>query len=475
MIEKRSGVILAITSTPAPLGLALVGGMAVAWGAVEAFTRGQHDTRTGTLGLGRGCPMRTVRDGLFILAAAAILLVAGACAHPYPHIQLPSIALGEPSFFPTLEAYAQAPIVGGNRIDLFTSGDTLFPAMLDAIRSAEKTISYAQYTYEEGPIAQDFAEALAERCRANVTVNVLLDGIGSLNMPPEYRTVMTEAGCHVVTFRPLGPFTLGRANNRNHRRLLIVDGRVGFTGSSGIGKAWMGDGHTKEHWRNTDMRIEGSAVAYLQGAFAENWLEATGAVLGGEDFFPRSIGPQGQVYAQVLRSSPSAGSFALYTTFLLAISGAQHSISITNPYFVPDDEMLDALVEAANRGLRVVILVPGVIDHNIVKPAGRREFGRLLQAGVEIYEYHPGLLHAKTMVIDGRWSTIGSTNFDNRSFALNDELNVVIYNAEIGGELERSFAEDISQSKKVEYQEWLQRGMTERLLEILSAPFHDLL
>lgn len=419
--------------------------------------------------------MRTVRGGLFVFVAAAILLWAVACAHPYPHIQLPSIALGEPSFFPTLEAYAQAPIVGGNRVNIFFSGDRLFPAMLEAIRSAEKTISYAQYTYEEGPIAQDFAGALAERCHAGVTVNVLLDGVGSLSMPPEYRALLTDAGCHVVTFRPLGPFTLGRANNRNHRRLLIVDGRVGFTGSSGIGKAWMGDGRTKEHWRNTDVRIEGPAVEYLQGAFAENWLEATGAVLGGEDYFPRPIGPKGQVYAQILRSSPSAGSFALYTTFLLAISSAQHSISITNPYFVPDDEMLDALVKAANRGLRVVILAPGVIDHNIVKPAGRREYGRLLQAGVEIFEYQPALLHAKTMVIDGRWSTIGSTNFDNRSFALNDELNVVTYSAEVAQNLERAFADDLAHSKKVEYQEWLQRGITERLLELISAPFHDLL
>ena len=419
--------------------------------------------------------MRTLGGGVFARVAAAILLCASACSHPYPHILLPSIALGEPSFFPTLEAYAQAPIVGDNRIEIFSRGDRLFPAMLEAIHSAQKTISYAQYTYEEGQIAQDFAEALAERCHAGVTVNVLLDGVGSLNMPLEYRTVMTDAGCHVVTFRPLGPFTLQRANNRNHRRLLIVDGRVGFTGSSGIGKAWMGDGRTKEHWRNTDVRIEGPAVEYLQGAFAENWLEATGAVLGGEDYFPRPIGPKGSTYVQVVRSSPSAGSFTLYTTLLLAISAAQHSIIITNPYFVPDDEMLDALVEAANRGVRVAILVPGEIDHDIVKPARRREYGRLLPAGVEIYVYQPALLHAKTVVIDGRWSTIGSANFDNRSFALNDELNVVIYNTDVAGDLERIFADDLGQSKKVEYQKWQRRGVVERLLEIFSAPLQDLL
>ena len=385
------------------------------------------------------------------------------------------MALGEPSFFPTLEAYAQAPIVGGNRIDILLNGDQLFPAMLEAVRSAAKTVSYAQYTYEEGPIGREFAEALAERCRAGVAVNVLPDGFGTIGMPPEYSTVMTQAGCHVATFRPLNPFAFQSANHRNHRRILVVDGRVGFTGGSGIGASWMGDGRTAEHWRNTDVRVEGRAVEYLQGACVENWLEATGVVLGGEDFFPRPVEPMGQVYAQVVRSSPSAGSFALYTTFLLAISSAQHSIYVTNPYFVPDSEMLDALIQAASRGVRVVLLVPGVIDNNIVKPAGRRVFGRLFQAGVEIYEYQPALLHAKTMTIDGRWSTIGSVNFDNRSFALNDELSVIIYNRHVAASLERAFAEDLLHSKKLEYTEWRHRGLMERLLEIFTLPMHDLL
>jgi cardiolipin synthase A/B len=421
------------------------------------------------------CPTRAIRDGLFALVATAIALCAVACARPFPHVALPSMALGEPSFFPTLEAYAQAPIVGGNRIDILLNGDELFPVMIEVIRSAEKTISYAQYTYEEGSVARDFAEALAERCRAGVAVNVLLDGVGTLDMPPEYYASLKEAGCHVATFRPLGSFAFQRANNRNHRRILVVDGRVGFTGGSGIGANWMGDGRTEGHWRNTDVRIEGPAVEYLQGAFVENWLEATGVVLGGEDFFPRPLGPKGQVYAQVVRSSPSAGSFGLYTTFLLAISAAQRSIYLTTPYFAPDTEMLDALVQAANRQVRVVMLVPGVIDHNIIKPAGGRDFDRLLRAGVEIYEYQSALLHAKTMVIDGRWSTIGSTNFDNRSFALNDELNVVIYNTGVAANLERTFADDLAHSKKVEYREWRQRGVMERLFEFFVVPFHDLL
>jgi cardiolipin synthase A/B len=384
--------------------------------------------------------------------------------------------LGEPSFFPTLEAYAQSPIVGGNHVALFSSGDALFPAMMAAIRTAERTINYAQYTYEEGPIARELAEALADRCRAGVTVNMLLDGVGSLQIPRAYSELLTQAGCHFAIFRPLGTSTPLHTNHRSHRRLLIVDGRVGFTGGSGIGATWMGSGRAEGQWRNTDVRLEGPVVQNLQGAFVENWLEATGIVLGGESYFPpRPVEPKGSTYAQVVRSSPETGGFALYTTFMLAISGARRSIHITTPYFLPDDAMLDVLVQAATRGARVAILVPGVIDHLLVKPAGRAQLGRLLQAGVEIYEYRAALLHAKTMTVDGRWSTIGSANFDNRSFALNEEVNVVVYNREIAGELERIFGADLAYSKPVTYQEWRHRGLIQRLFEVLAIPFHSAL
>jgi len=404
-----------------------------------------------------------------------VVVSTTACARVHPHVLLPSMALGEPSFFPTLEAYAQAPIVGGNRIEILLNGEQIFPAMLDTIRAAEKTITYAQYSYEDGPVALSIAEALADRCRAGVTANVLLDGFGTLQMPAEYSELMRRAGCHVVSFRPLGPFTVLRANNRNHRRILVVDGRVGFTGGSGVGEQWMGNGRVEDHWRDTDVRIEGPVVEYLQGAFAENWLQATGVVLGGEEFFPRPVASRGNVYAQVVRSSPAGGSFGIYTTLLLAISSARRSIYITNPYFLLDDTMLDALSQAASRRVRVAVLVPGVIDHAIVRQAGRRQFGRLLKAGIEIYEYRPALLHAKTMVIDGVWATIGSTNLDNRSFALNDELNLVVYDAGVAQRLEQIFDDDLAYAKRIDYRDWRRRGIKARLLEILSIPLRDLL
>ncbi|HXH83605.1 MAG TPA: phospholipase D-like domain-containing protein, partial [Candidatus Tectomicrobia bacterium] len=340
---------------------------------------------------------------------------------------------------------------------------------------ARRTINYVQYYYEEGPVARDLAAALAERCLAGVGVNVLLDAFGSLAMPADQVELMRTAGCHVAWFRPLGLNVFRRYNNRNHRRILVVDGRVGFTGGSGVSRKWMGNGRVEDHWRDTDVRIEGPAVEYLQAAFAENWLEATGMVLGGEAYFPRPLAARGQVYAQVVRSSPAGGSYALYTTLLLTLSAAQRTVSITNPYFVLDATMLDALRATARRGVRVAVLVPGAIDHNIVRQASRGQYGELMRAGVEIYEYTPALLHAKTMVIDGVWATIGSTNLDNRSFALNDELNLIVYDRQVAGYLEDVFRRDVALARRLTYKEWRRRGLGARVLELLAVPIRDLL
>src|SRR6059036_163305 len=275
--------------------------------------------------------------------------------------------------------------------------------------------------------------------------------------------------------RLLTQYIFRRYSNRNHRRILVVDGRVGFTGGSGVSGKWMGNGRVEHHWRDTDIRIQGPAVEYLQAAFVESWLEATGVVLGGEPYFPRPIEPSGDVYAQVVKSSPAAGSFAMYTTFLLAVNSAQRSIHITNPYFVIDERMRDSLLAVRRRGVRVMVLVPGAIDHNIVRQASRRQFGTMLQAGIQIYEYVPALLHSKTMVIDGVWATIGSTNLDNRSFAANDELNVIVYSREVAQRMETVFAEDIAHSRQVTYKDWKSRGITAKLLETLALPIRDLL
>ncbi len=403
----------------------------------------------------------------------AVVLVT-ACARVNPHVSLPQITLGEPSFFPTLEAYASAPIVAGNTVEFLLNGEQTFPAQLEVIRSATKTITYAQYFYEDGLVSKDIASALAERCRAGIGVNVLLDAFGTFAMPGEYKELMKQSGCHVATFRPLRRLWPGaRTNNRNHRRILVVDGRVAITGGSGVSRKWMGNGRTEDHWRDTDVRIEGPAVNYIQGAFAENWLEATGIVIGGAPYFPAPLSPKGQVHVQVVRSSPAGGSFAMYTAFLLAMASARRSIYVTNPYFILDDKMTEALLTAKNNGAKVVVLVPGKIDHNLVRQASRAEFGRLLKAGIEIYEYRAALLHSKTMVIDGVWGTVGSTNMDNRSFALNDELNVIFYNSDVAKKLEQIFHDDLAHSRPVTYEAWRKRGPKERLLELLVLPIRD--
>jgi cardiolipin synthase len=407
------------------------------------------------------------------LVLAVLLLAAGCATRVHPHLTLPVVQLGEASFFPTLEAYTATPIVAGNRVEILLNGEEIFPAMIRAIRSARRTVTYAQYYWEEGPVARAMAEALAERCRAGVGVKVLLDGFGTLGMPAEHVELMSRSGCHLATFRPLTPWSWPRANYRNHRRVLVVDGRVGFTGGSGISRKWMGNGRIENHWRDTDVQVHGPVVEYLQGAFAENWLEATGMVLGGDAYFPRPQRAGGETYAQVVRSSPAGGSFAMYTMFLLAIASARRSIMISNPYFVPDDRMTEVLQKAVKRGVKVTVLVPGAIDHNLVRQASRGKYGEMLRAGIEIYEYQAALLHAKTMVVDGVWTTIGSTNLDNRSFALNDELNLIAYSPQVGRQLERVFAEDLAHARRVEYGRWSRRGIVDRVLGLIALPIRD--
>ncbi|HEY2922690.1 MAG TPA: phospholipase D-like domain-containing protein, partial [Candidatus Binatia bacterium] len=404
-------------------------------------------------------------------------LFAG-CATVISVERIPEITLGEPSFFPTIEAHTGAPIAGGNRIDVLLNGDETFPIMLRDIKAAKSTITFAQYLYEGGALGRGLAQAFAERCRAGVKADILLDSHGSGKTPAEIIALMRDAGCHVEFFRRVDapaiifPWKLLRYNYRSHRRILVIDGRVGFTGGYGISDAWTGDGRTAEHWRDTNARIEGPVVKFLQAAFAESWLETTGIAIGGEGYFPR-LEPVGKVPAQIVSSSPAGGSFQNYLLFLLSINSARKSILITNPYFIPDDVMTEALVKAVARGVRVVVLVPGEIDSQLTYTASRSHYGPLLLGRVEIFEYQTALLHAKTMVVDGIWATIGSTNLDNRSFALNQELNLTLYDTAVARRLEEIFQEDLKFSKKIIYEEWHSRSIFERIFELFAFPVKE--
>jgi cardiolipin synthase len=409
-----------------------------------------------------GCP----------LTACSLSVFVASCAGLPPPFAPPRVSVGDPSFGPTLEAYTAAPIRSGNRVEVLLNGEQIFPAQLEAIRTAHVSFTYAQYLFETGPPAKALVRAMSERCQAGVHSHILVDGAGSNNMPPEDREALERAGCEVAVFHPLDPSSVWQVNHRNHRRVLVVDGRIGFTGSSGASSKWMGNGRAQGYWRQTDVRLEGRAVNDLQAAFVENWLEATGRALGGEQYFPQ-LTNKGEVLAQIVRGSPERGGFAVYAMFPFVISSAQRSIYLTNPYFVPDEQLMMALIEARQRGVRVVLLLPGAIDHGIVKDASRAGFGRLMDAGVEMYEYQAGLLHAKTLTVDGVWATVGSANLDNRSLALNEEINLVVYDRAVADRLEKIFENDLSYSRLIDAQRWRVRSLWQRFMEFLSMPVRD--
>jgi len=407
----------------------------------------------------------------------AILLFAG-CGKVLAVRQIPEITIGEASFFRTLEAHTDAPIASENRIEVLLNGDETFPSMLREIRKAKSTITFAQYLYEDGSIARELAQAFAERCRAGVKASILLDRHGSGKAPSGIIATMKDGGCHVEYFRRVEadgiifPWKLLRYNYRSHRRVLVIDGRIGFTGGYGISAAWTGNGRTPQHWRDTNARIQGPVVSFLQAAFAESWLETTGIAIGGDGYFPR-LEPSGNVPAQIVKSSPTGGSFQNYMLFLLSINSAKKSILITNPYFIPDSVMTKALVKAASRGVRVVVLLPGEIDSQLTYTASRSHYGPLLLGGVQIFEYKASLMHAKTIVVDGVWATIGSTNFDNRSFALNQELNLTVYDSGMAQRLENVFQEDLRYSAQITYEQWRSRSIFERFVEFFAFPIKE--
>jgi cardiolipin synthase A/B len=357
------------------------------------------------------------------------------------------------------------PMAQGNRVTSLLNGDQVFPAMLDAIRSAKRSIDFETYIYWSGTVGREFGDALAERARAGVPTHLLIDWLGSTKADEKILDAMRDAGVEIVRYRPLRWYSVDRINHRTHRKLLVVDGRIGFTGGVGIADQWLGHAQDKEHWRDSHFRVEGPVVAQLQAAFLDNWVEAEGHVLDGEAYFPRLV-PVGSDFAQVFRSAPGEGSASMRLMYLLAIAAATRSILIANAYFVPDSQTVAMLVEARRRGAEVEIVVPGpVLDAQIVRRASRATWGPLLEAGVRIYEYQPTMYHTKVMVVDDVWASVGSTNFDDRSFRLNDEANLNVLDPAFGREQARVFADDRRRSRQVTLEAWRRRPLLERVQE----------
>jgi cardiolipin synthase len=361
------------------------------------------------------------------------------------------------------------PITGGNRFEAFQNGDGIFPPMLAAIRGAKKSITFETYIYWSGDIGREFADALSERARAGVKVHVLLDWVGSAKVDGDFIREMEAAGVQIRKFHKPDWYDIARMNNRTHRKLLVVDGRTGFTGGVGIAPEWTGHAQDPDHWRDSHYKVEGPVVAQMQAVFMDNWVKVSGDVLHGETYFP-PIPSMGEGRAQVFSSSPSGGSESMHLMYLLSIAAATKTIDLSSAYFVPDDLTVGALVAAMRRGVRLRIVVPGpIIDSKTVRAASRAAWGPLLEAGAEISEYQPTMFHCKVFTVDGLLVSVGSTNFDNRSFRLNDEANLNIYDEAFAAEQTTQFEADLRQSKRLTYEAWKDRPLHEKAMEHLSA------
>jgi cardiolipin synthase len=374
----------------------------------------------------------------------------------------------DPQFRRSLGVLLGPPIIEGNKVEALLNGDQIFPAMLDAIRSAQKSISFETYIYWEGTIGREFTDALSERARAGVKVHVLLDWIGSMKIGEAALDEMRRAGVEVHRYHKPVWWKLARLNNRTHRKLLIVDGKTGFTGGVGIADKWRGHAQDPDHWRDSHFRVEGPVVGQMQAVFNDNWTKATGAVLDGPDYFPALVA-QGDMPAQMFSSSPTGGSESMHLMYLLAITAARHTIHLSNSYFVPDELALKALIAAAKRGVDVRIITPGpVIDSDVVRAASRERWGELLAAGVKMAEYQPTMYHVKALVVDSLLVSVGSTNFDNRSFILNDEANLNVLDAGFAKQQEAVFEDDWKHARQVSLQAWQNRPFSEKVGGMLA-------
>ena len=360
-----------------------------------------------------------------------------------------SYSTAEPQFQREIQGLLGGAMMPGNKVETLINGDQIFPCMLEAIRGAKESINFETFIYWSGTIGKEMADALSERARNGVEVRVILDWFGSYEMNNDLIKEMRGAGVSVIKYRPIRWYEVSRLNNRTHRKLLIVDGRIGFTGGVGIADEWSGNAQDQQHWRDNHYRIVGPAVIMLQGTFAEHWLKTAGEVMDDKKYFP-ALADSGPMYAKVQKSSPAEGIWTMELLYRLAITAATHDIRIETAYFMPDQLIQTALIDAAGRGVRIKIIVPGPhIDKRFVREASREGWSPLLKAGIEFYEYQPTMFHCKMLVVDDSWVTVGSANFDNRSFHLSDEADLNVSDAQFAQNQTDIFNADLEKSKRI--------------------------
>jgi cardiolipin synthase len=407
-----------------------------------------------------------------LIIAALILIIWSTRRERESHVEVPPIDRFEEAL-PSIANLTGSPIQAGNRVEVLQNGDGFFPPLLADIAAARESIHLETYVWWKGEICEQVANALADKARQGVEVRLTLDALGSNQGDEKLFEMMKEAGVQIIFFHPFHIQDLGLFNNRTHRKIAVFDGRIGYVFGHGFAEEWTGRGNDEKHWRDTGVRLEGPVVNAIQATFAENWVEPTGEVLVGEKYFPR-LAAAGNVRAHVTASSPQGGVSRLELLFKLAINSAQKELLIQNPYFIPDAEMSGLLQKAAQRGVKIRIMLPGAVtDSSVVLHAGHRRYEDLLAKGVEIWEFKPSLNHQKVMIVDGLWSHVGSTNLDDRSLDINDEASVGLIDTGVAGELRDAFERDRKLSEQVTLEQWRQRSAWHRLIDRASYMINE--
>ena len=414
---------------------------------------------------------RNLAGGVLIVA----IIVAGALAIAQDQETLrvrTPLAASDPRFPEYLAPLLGAPLTSGDTYIVHTDGEAAFPAMLDAISRARRRVSFETYVYSSGEVADRFADAFEAAARRGVDVRIVLDSIGAQNMDPAQVERLRNAGCHVVWFNKVSGFGLEELNYRTHRKSLIVDGTVAFVGGIGVADHWLHDTESGPAWRDTQVEVRGPAAVYIEGSFNENWIES-GEIVEPE-VLSREDGPEGAAKSIVVWSGPEGGASGMKLLYLLAIASARTSLDIESSYLITDESTEWSLAEARRRGVRVRLIAEGdITDAKPVKFAGRAAYERLLQHGIEIYEYQPSMFHAKVMVVDGVLTVFGSANFDNRSLELNDELNVAVFDPKLAERLLADVERDIARSRRLDLQSWRARPLHIRAREQLWSFFGE--
>jgi len=385
--------------------------------------------------------------------------------------------VGDSLFVRTMEVFTGTHLTDGNHVTVLLNGEQTFPAIWKEMRGAKETITMQMYYFEPGKIADTLSTILRDRAQHGVSVHLLTDAFGAQKITKGYFDTLKAAGVHTAVFRPVHWYEMQKLQNRSHIRAVIIDGRVGFTGGFGIADKWLGNGHTKDQWRDTDVRFTGPAVSQLQASFADGWVEATGTLLTGEKYFPKEpVKEEPAETAGLLNAQPTIGSTPAERFLALSIAGARKRLYITNSYFVPNYDFKQLLMEASKRGVDVRILTVGPeTDVKITRYAGRKQYDDLLKSGVRIFEFAPTMMHAKSLVADGMWTSIGTMNLDNRSMVFNNESNLNVLDAATGATLDSVFLNDLTYSKEVTLADFEKRGLWQRLCELGSSALARLL